>query len=94
MDNTDIIDNSTKNDVMCKCKSALGKLCSMKVKDSLDFKMTVTSDSGDGSGETECFSKTIKSDSDFSLIKTVGILMLIGGGISLLCSMCSFFKKK
>ena len=95
MDNTDIMSGveDTAAKTPCKCKNAIKKLCSMKVKDSLDFKMTVSCKDSDSAEESECFTKTIKSDSEFSLMKTFGAIMIVGGGISLICSLCSLFKK-
>ena len=83
------MDNCTKNQAMQKGKGCLKKLKALKVKDSMDFSMTV--DAGDGS--TPCFSKSIKSSSEFNLLKTVGALLLIAGGFSLVCSICSLIKR-
>ncbi len=83
------MDNIAKKDMMQKCKGCFKKLKSLKVKDSMDISMTV--DSGDGN--SPCFSKTIKSTSEFNLVKTVGVLMLIVGGFTLVCSLCSLIKR-
>lgn len=85
------MDNIAKKDIMCKCKSYLKKLSSLTLKDSLDFSMTVSS--SDSENSKPCFNKSIKSNSEFNLMKTVGVIMLIVGGFSLMCSICSLFKK-
>ena len=82
------MEDLTKNATLNGFKSRLKKLCSMKVKDSLSFSMKISCDDG-----TPCFDKTISSESEFNLIKTFGIAMLIGAGVTLLCSLGSVFKK-
>lgn len=86
------MNNDSKKDMMRSCKSCLKRLNSLKFKDSLDFSMSVGPK--DSSGSSSCFSKSIKSSSEFDLVKTVGAVMLMAGGISLVCSLCSLIKKK
>ena len=83
------MDNSVQNETTKKGKNCLKKLKALKVRDSMDFSMTV--DAGDGS--SPCFSKSIKSSSEFNIMKTVGVLLLIAGGFSLVCSICSLVKR-
>lgn len=87
------IKEDIKGTAVCKCKNAMQKLCSMKIRDSLDFKMSITCSEDDEMCDNECFTKTISSTSEFSLIKTLGAFMLIGGAISLICALCSISKK-
>ena len=82
------MEDSMKNTAISDCKSCIQKLRSMKVKDSLDFSMKITCDD-----DTPCFDKTIRSESEFNLLKTLGVAMLVGAGISLLCALGSLFKK-
>ena len=84
------MDNCEKKDMMRSCKTCLKKLGSLRVKDSLDFSMSV----GPEGSSSPCFSKSIKSDSEFNLLKTVGVMMLIVGGFTLVGSVCSLVKKK
>ncbi len=82
------MENSTKMATLDSCKSCMKKLCSMKVKDSLNFSMKISCDD-----DTPCFDKTISSESEFNLLKTFGVAMLIGAGITVLCALGSLFKK-
>ena len=81
--------------MICRCKSYMKKLCSMKVKDDLDFSMTISCP--DENGDTSCFNKRITSNTEFSLIKALGVILAVGSTIWMLCflcSLCSVFKKK
>lgn len=82
------MEDSTKSSILNNCKSCMKKLCSAKVKDSFSFSMKVTSDD-----DTSCFDKTISSQTEFNLVKTLSALMIIGAAISLICAVCSVFKK-
>lgn len=90
MDNKDIIGVAEKS-TSGKCHGIMKKLCTMKVRDSFDFKMSVTCD--DGNGEAECFSKAMGGTTEFDLMKTVAAFLIAGGALSLVCSLCSMFKK-
>lgn len=84
---------SEKSDIACKCGSMLKDLCAIKIRNSLDLKMSVVGKSDDGSSEVEYCNKHINDSSEFSLIRTLGVVAAIGVGISLICSVCSLIKK-
>lgn len=86
------MDSSNENKMSEKCCSAMKKLCSMKIKDNLDFGMTITAEDENG-GEAVCFNKRIKSDTEFSLVKTLGVIAAIVVTISLACSIGCCMKK-
>ena len=90
MDNKYIVNMPPKSTSDKRC-GIIKKLCSMKIKDSFDFKMSVSCD--DGNGETECFSKSMGGITEFNLMKTVAVFLIAGGALSLVCSLCSAFKK-
>ena len=71
--------------VMEKLKGWECKLCSMKVKDNLDFSMTVTS-KNDGGSDAPCFEKRITSNTEFELVKLVWIVALVGTVIGVICA--------
>ena len=87
------MDSSAENKMSTKCCSMLKKLCSMKIKDDLDFSMTVTAEDDNGSGEETCFNKRIKSNTELSLVKTLGAIAAIIIVISTACSVCCCLKK-
>ena len=81
--------------MMSKLKDCAKKLCSMKVRDNLDFSMSITADEGDL--ETVYFDKKIKSNTEFSLAKALCVMLMAGACIWVLCflwSLCCVFKKK
>jgi hypothetical protein len=71
----------------------LKKLCSLRIRDSLDFKMSVVGKDESGSGEVEYCAKQIKSDSEYELVRTLGIVAAVCVCVSLVCSVCSLIKK-
>lgn len=81
------------SNALAKLKSCTDKLCSMKVKDNLDFSMTVTSKNDSGEDE-DCFYKKITSNTEFSLLKIAAVAAAMGLALSLICSVCSMTKKK
>ena len=83
----------TESPVLNKCGNMLDKLCSLKIRDSLDFKMSVIGKDENGSGEVEYCNKQIKDSSEYSLVRALGVAAAIGIGISLICSVCSLIKK-
>lgn len=90
------MDSIAENKMMCKVKSCAKKLCSMKVKDDLDFTVSLTADE-DGAHESTCFEKRITSKTEFSLMKALSALMIAGvciWALCFLCSLCSVLKKK
>ena len=89
------MDSISQNKMMCKLKDCAKKLRSMKIKDDLDFSMSITS--GESDGETVYFDKKIKSNTEFSLTKALCVMLMAGACIWVLCflwSLCSVFKKK
>ena len=82
------MDSTNENKMSQKCCSVFKKLCSMKVKDDLDLKMSVISDDG-----SVCFDKQIKSSGSFELMKTVAALAAIVLIMSAACSLCRCIKK-
>ncbi len=73
--------------MMCKMKDCMKKLCSMKVRDNFDFSMSLTDTDGGN-----CFSKTMKSDTEFSLVKCLIGLIALGVAMSAIC--CAFHMRK
>lgn len=89
------MDNISQNKAMCCVRSCIKKLCSMKIKDDLDFSMSLTADEDDG--EKVYFDKKIKSNTEFSLCKALGAMLVAGVCVWVLCflwSLCCIFKKK
>ncbi len=80
------MDTQCVEKMMCKAKECAKNLCSIKVKDNLDFSMSLTDDC-----EGNFFSKSIKSDSEFSLVKFLAVLMLLGVAMSGIC--CALYMK-
>lgn len=83
--------------ILCKAKKCMRKLCSMRVKDSVDLSLTIESEKNAEGDREPCFEKRIRSDTDFNLVKALSVLMAVGVCISLLClvcSLCSLPKKK
>ena len=83
------MDSLCENKIGGKCCSLFKKLCSARVKDSLDFNMSVVLDDGE-----VCFDKSIKSNTDFSLMKTLGAAAVIIAVISAVCAVCGCLKNK
>ena len=81
------MDRSNQNKISEKLCCAFRKLCGMKVKDDLDFKMSVISDDG-----SVCFDKRIKSNTEFSLMKTLAILAALIFIMSAACSLCRIIR--
>ena len=82
---------------ICKIKSCAKKLCSMRVKDKLDFNLKLTAPDENSGNDTVCFDKSIKSETDCSLTKALSALLAVGVCVWMLCflwSLCSLFKKK
>jgi hypothetical protein len=71
----------------------LKKLCSLRIRDSLDFKMSVVGKDEGDSGEVEYCTKQIKSDSEYELVRSLGIVAAVCVCVSLVCSVCSLIKK-
>lgn len=91
------MDSVNQNKTMCKIKSCVQKLCSMRVKDKLDFSLKLTAPDEISGEDAVCFDKSIKSETDCSLTKALCALLTVGVCIWLLCflwSLCSVFKKK
>ncbi len=75
--------------MMCKAKDCMKKLCDMKMRDNLDFSVSL----GDGKGGS-CFSKSFKSDTEFSVVKCVAALAAMGIAMSAICCACHSKKCK
>ena len=83
------MDSIAENKVACKFTDCMKKLCSMKVKDDMDFSFSITAKDGEDEAEKVCFGKRIKSNTEFSLVKALGILAAVILGIKLICTLCS-----
>ena len=82
------MDNMPENKMTDKCCAVFKKLCSMKIKDDLDFGMSVVSDDG-----SVCFEKRIKSTTEFDLMKTLAVLAAVIVVMSTACSIGCWLKK-
>lgn len=90
------MDSCTENKADSKCCSLFKKLCSAKIKDDIDISMTITAgdNENDDTDKTPCFTKRIKSSSEFSLLKALGVFATVMVVLSSACGICQCFKKK
>lgn len=82
---TDMPEKSSISSRMCGC---ISRLCSMRVKDSMDISIEVAPPEG-----APCLTKRIKSDGEFMLMKGLGMLLAVGAALSLLCLFCSLCSR-
>lgn len=83
------MDSMAENKNAVTLADCMKKLCSMKVKDDMDFSFSVTAKEGEDGQEKICFGKRIKSNTEFSLVKALGIIAAVALGIKLICTLCS-----
>ncbi len=82
------------SDMLCKVKDCASKLCSMKVKDSLDLSMSITSKDKKDGLTSNCFYKKITSDTEFNLMKMLAAGAAVALTVSMMCVLCSNCKGK